>query len=61
MPPFLGDDDDAEGVEVVVEREASQDRRKTAVSGCDGAKLPTPPWEVPVFWANAVRLGLDLA
>ena len=27
---------------------------------CDGVKLPTPPWEVPVFWTNAVRLGLDM-
>ena len=27
---------------------------------CEGAVLPKPPWELPVFWANAVRLGLDM-
>ena len=27
---------------------------------CEGAVLPKPPWELPVFWANTVRLGLDM-
>ena len=27
---------------------------------CEGANLPKPPWELPVFWANTVRLGLDM-
>ena len=27
---------------------------------CMGAVLPKPPWELPVFWANTVRLGLDM-
>ena len=27
---------------------------------CEGARLPMPPWELPVLWANTVRLGLDM-
>ena len=27
---------------------------------CEGAVLPKPPWELSVFWANAVRLGIDM-
>jgi len=27
---------------------------------CEGAVLPKPPWELPVSWANTVRLGLDM-
>ena len=22
--------------------------------------MPKPPWELPAFWANTVRLGLDM-
>ena len=32
----------------------------TARAICKGANLPKPPWELPVFWANTVRLGLDM-
>jgi hypothetical protein len=27
---------------------------------CEGARLPKPPWELSVSWANTVRLGLDM-
>ena len=27
---------------------------------CEGARLPKQPWELSAFWANTVRLGLDM-
>ena len=27
---------------------------------CEGAVLPTRPWQLPVSWANAVRLGVEM-
>ena len=31
-----------------------------AVSDGDGARLATPPWQLPAWWSNAVRLGVEM-
>ncbi|MEE3099229.1 MAG: hypothetical protein VX463_05605, partial [Pseudomonadota bacterium] len=28
---------------------------------CEGATPPAPPWELPAWWANAVRLGTEMS